>query len=140
MLRVSLREFLEWRVDQLEKQFRNEGALVLAAQAARDIELERRLTALNDLRNEVLSDRSQFVTRDAFEVVANQLGTFLLREYYEDQHRSLADKVDLNIGAIAELRREISNVRSRNAAYAAALGAAFSIMTIVMVIIQFVRH
>lgn len=140
MRSVPLREFLELRINELEKQVRSERALLVGAQAARDAELERRLTALNDLRNEVLSDRSLFVTRDAFEVVANRMGSFLLREYYEDQHRSLGDKVDLNIGAIAELRREISNVRSRNAAYAAALGAAFSIMTIVMVIIQFVRH
>lgn len=137
---ITLREYLESRINAIEQRLTSERTLLVHANDARTVELERRLNALNELRNEVLSDRALFVTRDAFEVVASRMATFLLREQYDEQQKGLVDKVDLNVGAIAEVRREISNVRSRNAGYAAALGLALTIITAVMTIIQIVHH
>jgi hypothetical protein len=87
----------------------------------------------------VLADRSQFVSRAAFEPVAARLETFMGRDYYDEQARSFTEKIDLNVAAIADLRREISNQRSRSAAYAAAVGIAVLVMTALVMVVQFAR-
>lgn len=126
---ITVREYVDLRLNELEKRLVGERALLVASNDDRRTEMERRLTALNELRNEVLADRALFVTRDAFGIVADRAGASVLREYFDEQHRSLADKVALNTAAVA-------NIRSRSAAYAAALGLAVTVLTAIILIIQ----
>lgn len=129
---ITLREYVDLRLAELEKRLTGERALLVAANNDRRVELERRLDALNELRNEVLQDRTLFVTKDAFELVATRAGNSVLREYYDEQHRALTDKVALNTAAVA-------NIRSRSAAYAAALGLAVTVLTAIMIIVQYAK-
>lgn len=65
--RVHLREYLE---RLLEERDRHTDARFLAADRAVELarsELARRLTELNQLREEVLSDRSRFVTQSVYD-------------------------------------------------------------------------
>lgn len=52
-LRVSLKEYFESRLRGLEDQIQNSGK-----------DLERRLEGLNELRQQVVSDRGMFTTRE----------------------------------------------------------------------------
>ena len=93
---VSLREYIEAMMRERDR------ALTAAFKAQQDAlqlatrNLELRLEKLNELRNEVISDR----------------GTFLTRDRYESQHSALEDKVAalesfrgkaLGFGALASL-------------------------------------
>lgn len=101
---ITLREFFELKLDELEKRLVAERSLLVIANNDRREEMERRLNALNELRNEVLADRSLFVTRDAFAIVAERVAGSVLREYYDGQHKTLTDKIDLNTAAIANIQ------------------------------------
>jgi len=56
---ISLREYIEKIIDEREKY--HSLALSLASK-----EIERRLEALNELREEVTSDRAQFIKEDIY--------------------------------------------------------------------------
>jgi len=127
------RAYLDLRLTELEKRLTGERALLVVANADRQAEMERRLTGLNELRNEVLADRSLFVTKDAFELVSTRAGSSVLREYYDEQHQNLAERVGANAQAIASMR-------SRSAAYTAAMGMALTLLTAVVIIIQIVHR
>ena len=134
---ASLRTYFAAMMAESDRRLGVERNMLVTSVQERANEMERRLAALNELRNEVLADRSLFVTRVAFDPIAKRQETFLTRDYYDDQAKSFADKLDVNVAAIAELRREISNQRSRSAAYAAALGVAVVLMTAVVMVVQF---
>lgn len=125
----ALYQYLELRISELEKRLLGERELLVASTAARAGELERRLATLNDLRNEVMADRALFVTRDTFQLVLDRLSTIVVREYYDEQHRALAEKVDISTAAIATMR-------ARSAAYAAAVALSLTILTAIVLIIQ----
>jgi hypothetical protein len=133
------REYFEAVLAERDRRLAVEREMLATGVNQRAAEMERRLIGLNELRNEVLADRAQFVTRAAFEPVAARQESFLGRDYYLEQAKSLADKLDVNVAAIAELRREISNQRSRAAGYAAAVGIAVVVMTAVILLVQFTR-
>ncbi len=137
---LGLREYLELLLREAERRADIQRALLLRSLEERDSQLERRLNTLNELRSEVLTDRALFTPKVAFDTVASRLEHFLTREYYEEQHKGLSEKVDVNVAALAELRREISNLRSRNAGYAAALALAITVFSVILVILQFIRH
>lgn len=130
MVSVAMREYFELRISEVDRRIVNERALLVVANHDRQAELERRLTALNELRNEVLQDRTLFVTKDAFDIVAQKVSDSITRDYYETQHQSLEKLVSINALAIA-------NMRSRSAAYTAAIGIAVIVLTAVILIVQF---
>lgn len=134
---AAVRAHFDAMLSEWDRRLAAERQMLVTGVQERAVEMERRLTALNELRNEVLADRALFVTRAAFDPIAARQETFLRRDYYDDQSKSFADKLDVNVAAIAELRREISNQRSRAAAYAAALGIAVLVMTAVVMVVQF---
>lgn len=140
MQMAAMREHFELRLVELEKRIGGERALLVAANVERQQEMERRLAALNELRGEVLADRALFVTRDAFEIVAGRIPTFLVREYYDEQHHALAEKVETATASLADKvdlnTTAISNIRSRAAAYAAGMGLAITVLTAIVIIIQ----
>jgi hypothetical protein len=136
---ASVQAYFEAVLVERDRRLEVEREMLATSVHQRAAEVERRLVGLNELRNEVLADRAQFVTRAAFEPVAARQESFLGRDYYLEQAKSLADKLDVNVAAIAELRREISNQRSRAAAYAAAVGIAVVVMTAVILLVQFTR-
>ncbi len=125
----TLREYFDLRMNELEKRLVGERALLVAANADRSAELERRLTLLNELRNEVLADRALFVTRDTFQIVAERLNATLTREYYEQQHEVLNKEVTANTATIA-------TIRTRSAAFAAAIAICVTVLTAVILVIQ----
>lgn len=108
----------------------SERALLVAANHERQVELERRLTALNELRNEVLQDRTLFVTKDAFDIVAQKVNDSIARDYYDSQHEALQAIVSANTLSVA-------NIRSRGAGYTAAIAIAVVVLTAVIMIVQF---
>jgi hypothetical protein len=77
---VSLREYIE-KVESghWEAHDREHESLANAMRVARDV-VEGRLERLNELRTEVLTDRTQFIRRDVFEAY---------REAVEKRFRSL---------------------------------------------------
>ncbi len=127
---ADLRTHFELRLAELEKRMSGERALLIAANNDRQSEMERRLTALNALRSEVLQDRLLYVTKDAFEIVLNRTSASLPREYYETQHEAVERRIAENAAAIA-------TIRSRNAAYTAAIGLAVMALTAIILIVQF---
>lgn len=148
---ITLREYIDLRFSELEQRNAAIRTLLIEATQDREREIERRLLSLNELRSEVLADRALFVTRVAFDAVATRIETFLDRRYYEEQHKALIEKLDMtaaaltgkldsHIAALADLRTEISSVRSRNAGMVAALGVALTVVTIVMIVVTFVMQ
>jgi hypothetical protein len=129
---VAQRQWFELRITDMEKWHLEERLLLRAATEGRLDEMTRRLAMLNELRNEVLSDRALFVTRDAFEIVSARVAACVSREYYDEQHRSLTDKVNINTTALLSFR-------SRSAAYTAAIGLAVTVITAILIVIQFAK-
>lgn len=130
MIALEIRRYFDLRISEIEKRMMGERAILVSANADRQAELERRLTALNELRTEVLQDRSLFVTKDAFDIVFTKVNAAIPREYYESQHDTLQKVVNTNTTAIA-------NMRSRSAAYTAAIGIAVIVLTAIILIVQF---
>jgi len=66
-VRISLRDYFERLLDERDRQLQVQmTALEKALTLARE-EDERRFTQLNELRREVLTDRSQFLPREVFD-------------------------------------------------------------------------
>jgi hypothetical protein len=115
------REHLLALIGAMDRRLAAERDALTVALQTRAQDMERRLAALNELRNEVLADRALFVTRDAFTIVAERVQAAVTREYYDEQHASLEAKVDINTATIAA-------IRSRSAAYTAGITFAFLVL------------
>ena len=133
----------EWTIDtsrehvlaliaEMDRRLTGEREQLMVALATRSQDMERRLAALNELRNEVLADRALFVTRDAFSIVAERVQAAVTREYYDEQHASLEAKVDINTAAVAA-------IRSRSAAYTAGIALAVTVLTAVTIVVSLAR-
>ena len=92
---VSLREYVNTNFELRDRalsiqQQANEEALRLAAER-----MEARLTQLNELRSEVTSDRSNFITRVEFRALEDKVAAitnqYMTRELY-DSHSDVKNK------------------------------------------------
>lgn len=64
---INLKEYFERLFEEREKRFSLHFELLKQALTKSDIDIERRLEALNQLRSEVVKDRDQFLRRDTYE-------------------------------------------------------------------------
>ena len=65
---VDLQEHLEKILDERQGRITDRFLFLEKAIETAKAEMERRLTGLNELRNEVTADRGLFITREAFEL------------------------------------------------------------------------
>ncbi len=79
-LGIPFRDYVEMRFKALEK----------ATESDR-IELERRLTDLNKLREDVIKDRIAFITKDTY--TGTETARALWRETYETELKSISDRI-----------------------------------------------
>lgn len=142
---VSLREYLELEIrlvrtelDAVRERLYSERGILLEMTREREANMERRLNALNELRNEVLKDRNLFITKDTFEAKIDRLDSFLPRDYFDEQHAALKDRVDANADTLKTLQNEVGNLKTRFASYAAAFGASVLLITVLVAVLTFV--
>ncbi len=77
---IPFRDYVEMRFKALEK----------ATESDR-IELERRLSDLNKLRDDVIKDRAAFITKDTYS--GTETARALWRETYETELKSISDRL-----------------------------------------------
>ena len=124
---VSPREFLDRLIQEQRRYFeqrfteheahhdRDRDAGNRAIQEARE-RVEQRLEALNELRTEVVSDRTQFVKSEVFDARLHQAET--------DRARLQED--------LGKIREELARQKGRSAAYAAVLAVALVIVPVAL--------
>ncbi len=96
---ISFRDYVEMRFRALEK----------ATESDR-IELERRLSDLNKLRDDVVKDRVAFITKDTYS--GTETARSLWRETYEAELKSISDRILI--------------IETRSVTWTAALGVFFT--------------
>ncbi len=98
-LGIPFRDYVEMRFKALEK----------ATESDR-IELERRLSDLNKLRDEVIKDRVAFITKDTY--TGTETARSLWRETYEAELKAISDRLLI--------------IETRSVTWTAALGIFFT--------------
>src|SRR6185436_5743896 len=95
---VSLREYVDTNFELRDRALKiqqeaSEQALLLATRT-----LETRLAQLNELRSEVTSDRSNFITRVEFSALMERVGIitnqYVTREMYDAQSESRTKRIE----------------------------------------------
>lgn len=114
---VSLREYLDSRIDAtqklLEVQLKDTKELLETKLEERDkatalghAELERRLDGLNELREDVVKDRSQFVKMDVYAPAHEELRR--QRQADNEKAIALAGSVQANTTDIASIKSSLT--------------------------------
>lgn len=106
---VSLREFFERVMGQQEEHMEIRFTALDKALALSRDEMNRRLESLNELRQQVVNDRSQFMRMDV----------------YESKHKELIDWK-------GTVDRKLTILETRSITWTAAVGLFFLILTLVM--------
>ncbi len=111
---ISFREYVEMRFKALEKLNESDRA-----------ELERRLADLNKLREEVVSDRLAFITKDTY--TGTETARSLWRETYEAELKAISDRILI--------------IETRSVTWTAALGIFFTgLQVCIGVLVYWLAH
>ena len=112
--RVTQREYFERLFTEHEKHHQRDHLATMRALDTNSREMERRLEALNELRDEVTKDRAQFVRSETFDARMEAI-TLEFKGIRSD---------------IGGIREELSNARGRQATWAVVLTVVLVLVTI----------
>lgn len=113
---ISIKKYVEKLFREHERVHTLERDSNLRALDAAQKNVDHRLEALNELRNEVLKDRQQFLKNDTYAI----------------EHRAVTDdihRIDKELGLI---REDLSRQKGRSAAFAIVLTVVLVIMSVVV--------
>ncbi len=111
---IPFRDYVEMRFKALEK----------ATESDR-IELERRLTDLNKLREEVVKDRVAFVSKDIY--TGTETARSVWRETYEAELKAISDRILV--------------IETRSVTWTAAIGILFAVLQVAIgILIYWFSH
>lgn len=128
---ISLREYVDVRLAELERRLTGERQLLVAANEDRRTEMERRLNTLNELRAEVVSDRGLLVRREFLDATLESMEKAL-------EARRVSDKAALE--RLAEDIRSIQKADANLQGRLWALGVGLTIVVVVVnVVIRFIH-
>lgn len=119
---VPLREFLERRIDDLERRLDERDTHRQEALRLQHVEYERRLDTLNHAHEQAVEVQHTYVTQDKYED----------KQLADSQARDLALKAISD--RVAAVESEQSNQRGRAAAYAAAV---VLVLTLAGILVRF---
>ena len=103
------KEMVNTKIRSLDEMVKVQLNAIDKALVIKTAELERRLELLNELRNEVVSDRTQFVRREAYDII-----------------------VDTIQKSIRGVEKRITVIETRSVVWTAAIGVIFVIVQIGM--------
>jgi len=106
---VSLRELLESRFMQLEQRIEESQRTHSAVHAVAELNINRRLDEMNELRDQITEERGRYITRDQLD---SRLGQ-TIAEYH-----ALAER---NAARLSILESQVSNLQGRLWAFGAAV-------------------